>query len=328
MKHIYICFLLAILPLLSCYAQESTNDYFKNRKEAFEMINKKNYKDAIPILEKLQQVNPNDFEVTYGLAISLLMRNIWSTGSEGGKGALLEAEKLLKRANEMRFNGKLSFNDDIQSAINLFNEYKEAFNSEFNKNYEKKKGYKPKFEIVSSFSEGLAVARFIDKVGFVDKDGNIVIKPQFDFANTFYDGLARVRHNRKEGFIDRSGNIAVDLMFESVQDFHEKLAAVQINGKWGYINKQGQITIAPRFDYARDFSDGLAAIRIDKEDKFKNNTWGYINKNGDIVIEPQYINAGDFDNGRARIYSYFEHFGWQEVFIDKNGNTISVGEKP
>ena len=83
----------------------------------------------------------------------------------------------------------------------------------------------------------------IDKTGFLDKQGKVVIQPRFDEVGKFREGRAWVRVGSK---LDDGG------MFNDL-----------VGGKWGYIDRSGQWVVKPKFDYAAGFSDGLAKVMIE-----------------------------------------------------------------
>jgi len=76
-------------------------------------------------------------------------------------------------------------------------------------------------------------------------------------------GLWRVSVDNKWGFVDKQGNVVVRPQFEDVGVFGEGLASVEIDGKWGYIDKQGTLVINPQFEQAHSFSNGLAEVKIE-----------------------------------------------------------------
>ena len=53
-----------------------------------------------------------------------------------------------------------------------------------------------------------------DKVGYMDKEGKMVIKPEFESGSIFVNGLAPVKVNGKCGYIDRTGKLAVEARFD------------------------------------------------------------------------------------------------------------------
>ena len=99
--------------------------------------------------------------------------------------------------------------------------------------------------------------------GFIDKDGNIVIKPQFERAWAFSNGLAQVEVDGKRGFIDKAGNMVIEPRFDYVGAFSDGLAQVEVDGKRGFIDRNGNMIIEPQFDFACDYSDGLARVIVD-----------------------------------------------------------------
>ena len=88
------------------------------------------------------------------------------------------------------------------------------------------------------------------KLGYINSQGEIVIKPQF-----------------------------VDWPYSR---FSEGLAPVSVGGKFGYIDGTGSMVIQPQFAIADPFSEGLAAVVGD------NNLWGFIDKTGAVVVPMQY----------------------------------------
>ena len=55
--------------------------------------------------------------------------------------------------------------------------------------------------------------------------------------------LQKLEPVQRYGFIDRTGKIVIPLRFEDVQSFSEGRAGVKLAGKWGYIDKNGVLVI-------------------------------------------------------------------------------------
>lgn len=183
---------------------------------------------------------------------------------------------------------------------------------------------------------------FIYLKGFINKNGEVVIKPQYRDVKHYSDGLAAVKFTLvdgkivdefttrkalderklnvaityKWGFIDTTGKIVIQPQYDDVLPFSEGLAAV-MNLKepkqplWGYINKKGKMVIPQIYERAKSFTDGLGCVRIKSNDELIN---GYINKKGKYVIQPKYPVAYQFYEGLAyvavkktdkRYYGYF-----------------------
>lgn len=71
------------------------------------------------------------------------------------------------------------------------------------------------------FSEGRAVTGKLghDKLGYKDKSGTTVIDLKFDYAGTFHNGLAEVEVNGKVGFINLDGEYVIRPKYDAVGMF-------------------------------------------------------------------------------------------------------------
>ena len=123
------------------------------------------------------------------------------------------------------------------------------------------------YDSVGPFSEGLAAVQSGGRWGFIDKDGNEVIRCllPYSYIYPFSDGMARFKEGEDRfGFIDRTGNVVISSHNRGygsiVKDFAEGLAAVREDGKYGYIDKAGDVAIPFIYDSAESFSNGLASV--------------------------------------------------------------------
>jgi hypothetical protein len=158
-------------------------------------------------------------------------------------------------------------------------------------------------------------------IGYMNRDGKVVIEPKYQMGHDFGEGLAgvRVRSQGSWGFIDRDGRQVIRPQFEAAGVFADGLCPVKRSGRWGYIDTDGEEVIAYQFDEARSFSEGLAAARL-------GDRWGYINTSGQWAIEPvfddfdAYAHPGEpraFENGLARVTLQGE-----TIYIDSSGRQI------
>jgi hypothetical protein len=191
----------------------------------------------------------------------------------------------------------------------------------------------PQFRYAADrFSEGLAwVIDEQDRVGYIDRQGKIVIPPQYSpneqfinvfspilyFGSDFNGGLAKVcsqGESRKCGYIDRTGKVVIALKFdEAAEKFSNSLVWVVINGRHSYIDKTGKpvITLNQSYSSADDFDDGLARVCSNGESR----KCGYIDRTGKVVIALKFdYVARKFSNGLAWVVIK-ERLG----YIDKTG---------
>lgn len=186
----------------------------------------------------------------------------------------------------------------------------------------------------SSTDSTLIPFRSLEKWGYINTHGRVVIKAQFDEADRFSEDLARVQVGSKSGYIDSSGRFVIEPIYTFAFSFSEGLAVVgkDMSSPWFYIDRTGQTIIEPRNAiWIGPFNDGLA--------KFSRNIGGnslntydardgFINKQGQIVIDPKFTNAGNFAEGLAVVaddkpnkntQAYFN----KKAFIDVNGNIVT-----
>ena len=132
------------------------------------------------------------------------------------------------------------------------------------------------------------------KLGYIDKNGIVVIPPQFDCCYEYTEGLAAVKIDEKFGFIDKNGHFAIPPQFEWALGFSDGLAAVPIAGKCGYIDTSGTVVIPPTFKEVTEFSDGLAYVETETQK-------GYIDTTGAwaFIPPPHYVCFAPFCEGLA-----------------------------
>ena len=113
-----------------------------------------------------------------------------------------------------------------------------------------------------------------DKMGFKNRNGQIIIPAQWNMVYDFHEGLAKVQ-NWKYGFINIKGEVVVPLEWDNSEYFSEGLAVVEKDEKYGYINKAGELVIPLVWNFAFPFYKGRAIVIDDKQ--------RYIDKQGNII---------------------------------------------
>ena len=158
--------------------------------------------------------------------------------------------------------------------------------------------------------------------GYMETDGDIVIKPQFEEASAFSNELARVKIDGEYGYINEDGKVVIPAIYTDGTSFRNNLAFVKakenhyicitpegrmkfemedckairpfsgnmaafcsVLNKWGYVNVSGEIIFIPTFDKASDFHEGVAAVQM-------HGLWGLVNEKGQFVVEPVYKSLG------------------------------------
>lgn len=144
-----------------------------------------------------------------------------------------------------------------------------------------------------------------NRVGYIDKDGQLIIPFQFDAIvageggeslefNDFSEGLAAVSKNDKYGFIDTKGKVVIEPKYEWASSFSDGLAIVSVEGLYGAIDKQGKTVIPFEYQALADFHDGFAtAARPPKNPEDYESKYGLINKKNEVVIPFMYESMGN-----------------------------------
>ncbi len=102
----------------------------------------------------------------------------------------------------------------------------------------------------------------------LDSSGNTVSDDLYENARLFIDGTAAaVQQNGKWGFVNINGEIVIKPEYEDARSFNNGFAAVKRDGKWGFIDTQNNMIIEPTFEDARDFNS-LGKCYVLKDEKW------------------------------------------------------------
>lgn len=189
---------------------------------------------------------------------------------------------------------------------------------------------KDKIEELSSFSQGLAVAKIDGKYGFVDQNFNKYVF-NYEDATNFYYGVAALKQNGKWALInasfelltgfefddvvrdeanicsrngiiilkkgedyilyDLNGQVLGNKSYDMVRPFYSEYAAAKKGDKWGFIDRAGNTVIDFVYDDASSFAAGIGAVQ-------QAGYWGCIDANGKVILEYEFDYAQvTADNG-------------------------------
>lgn len=167
------------------------------------------------------------------------------------------------------------------------------------------------YDFVDNCICGLSMVKKNGKIGYVNKEGQEIIKLQYEEGLTFNEGYTAVKSGRKWQYIDSTGKAITESVFDDAYIFSNGLAAVAKSDLYGYINTSGEVVIPFSFTNARNFVDGLAPVSNVK------GYWGYIDTKGIWAIKPEYDFADVFDKGEARVIK-----GQKVFYVDKQNNKV------
>jgi hypothetical protein len=179
-----------------------------------------------------------------------------------------------------------------------------------------------------SFNEGLAPILVDGKYGFINTNGEIVVKPVFGRVSHFTNGVALFHKTDLQGecgYINTKGDVILRMkrLHWGVPPF-DGMLLFEVEDKVGYANESGKIVIEPKFAYMKQretfirpfnswwsFREGMATIPFGDK-------CGYIDRMGNIAIPPRYDEASVFVRGLARVKTAEGY-----SFIDKTGKRIA-----
>src|SRR5574344_1402282 len=104
----------------------------------------------------------------------------------------------------------------------------------------------------------------------------------------------------KYGYIDRDGNMVLKYEYKEAGPFVEGKAKVCKGDKWGYINESGKEVIPLKYSDIDVWNNGYCRVAVGgstKEGYLKGAKYGIISQNGDYVLKPEYDEIGPFKNG-------------------------------
>ena len=180
-----------------------------------------------------------------------------------------------------------------------------------------------RYDDAGYFSEGMGAVCLDGKWGYVNDQGDLVIKPRYEKTGKFVAGLAVVQREGKWGVIDKKGHecasprydyIGSSFMPECSQAFFDGLAVAAADEHVGFIDGQGRWKSASDYEDANHFAEGMAGVK-------KNGLWGFINQQGVLAILPCY------ENRHACLVQFSDGLAFVEKdgkcgFIDKQGYLV------
>lgn len=172
---------------------------------------------------------------------------------------------------------------------------------------------------MGSFSEGVVIVTYGDKMGALDTTGNLVIPCIYDIVSDCHDGVLRVFNGEyltvdggsrmynggagQFGFIGRDGTQVTECEYENAYNFSCGRAFVKKNGKWGCIDTNGNVVILFQYDFVYSYNEDIALVysgTLNKMGYPSGGHYSYINLDGNTIYEND-EGGYDFSEGLARV---------------------------
>jgi hypothetical protein len=94
-------------------------------------------------------------------------------------------------------------------------------------------------ELVLPVQDGHACVLAGGQWGFMNTQGELVVKPRYKFLGCHSEGVAVAGSDTGDVYIDHAGAVVLPGPFEEATDFACGLARVKVGGKWGIIDRSG-----------------------------------------------------------------------------------------
>lgn len=103
--------------------------------------------------------------------------------------------------------------------------------------------------------------------GFIDTNGDEIIKPKYDKYKPFYNGIAIVEKNKNRGYVNKQGTEITPLKYWHCQPFYGDITvADNYDLTIEVINKNGKVLFKSK-PHQEIFNLGNASILIEKQNK-------------------------------------------------------------
>lgn len=177
-------------------------------------------------------------------------------------------------------------------------------------------------QIPCPHSDLIPIIKNGNRAGFIDKKGSVVIPFEFQDVDCFDSrGLAPARIGTFWGWINKNGEYVIKPIFTQVWPFNDDdYAVVQSQkGTFGMVNREGDMVIPDTFlqigikkyAYKKDWE--LLLARSQKG-------WGYIDRSGKFVVEPRFLEQSA--NFHHRAYATVRDTSFYFGMIDRSGDYI------
>ena len=187
-----------------------------------------------------------------------------------------------------------------------------------------------KYDNINLCKDDSLAAAFINETsGFIDLEGNVVVPFDYEYCGTFSEGLADVRKNGLIGFVNRNGKLVIPCKYNNLYNdcgFSEGMVGVSIDGKWGYIDKNGNIIIPFQTGLTgAPFSSGLSMRYRTK----KNGSLivhetacegAFIYKNGELATD--FFETQNIEGFREGYCTIKDKNGWEGLMDSQGEFTI------
>lgn len=197
-------------------------------------------------------------------------------------------------------------------------------------------------DVTLSFNDKLAKVKKKSKYGFIDLNGNEVIKCKFSGVENFRCSISVFKEKKLYGCINKLGEIKVDPKYDKINGFANTISLQNSNSynsafdaaiknafmNQEYSNTDARSIVSIGSSFGLIDTNGIEVVPLifddfdyyPKEDVYKvkkRSDYGFIDIYGKEIISPEFKSARNFSNGLAAIK---QNDKWG--FINKSGKIL------
>lgn len=140
------------------------------------------------------------------------------------------------------------------------------------------------------------------KIGFVDSQGNEIVKCVYDNVLPFNNGVAIVSKSDKFGLLDIDGNLILPVKYSQITSWTNDLYLIKSGKKMGLCNNRGEIVLPVKYSHISKLNTygkalialGGKATKSEEGTYMFNAKYGIIDADGKILINPVYKGLYEF----------------------------------
>lgn len=149
-----------------------------------------------------------------------------------------------------------------------------------------------KYRNIGVYSDNLFTVLIMDdeenlKFGYIDNNGEEIIKPKYSLAYPFNLGRAIVKENDNFKVIDKKGKVFKNLNYEDIKPSRTGDTYIYSSKgeNFGLLNKDGEILIEDKYSVIVEVEDDLVVVG---QLKGEIESFGLLNKDGKQILESKY----------------------------------------
>ena len=188
---------------------------------------------------------------------------------------------------------------------------------------------KAEYDYAWLYSEGVAAVVKDDKIGFIDKDNNVVIPFQYSmyasyapYTYRFYNGYCKMTDEEGRcGLIDHSGAWVIEPKYQRIKKpVFDRYRKVKLDGKWGLLDENLKLILPIKYDHITVLDSMATRFEVTYEGMMYE-----IDRKGKLLSQLGYSYMHPFYEPKGRYGSYERTSGrymqvWvrQEYEVDYN----------